>query len=55
MFDFDTNKKINNQRNNKPVTTPRFAASDWMTRAAHEANNIIQSSCKINKKYTDMR
>jgi len=31
----------------KPVTTPRFAARDWITKAAHDATNMIQSNCSM--------
>jgi cell division protein FtsB len=32
------------------VTTPKFAARDWIIRAAHEATNMIQSNCKFFKR-----
>lgn len=43
---FKNHKKIKLSKNHEPVTTPRFAARDWITRAAKDASKIIQSNCR---------
>lgn len=42
--------KINRISNQVPVTTPRLAAIVWITRAAHDATNMIQSNWKKRRK-----